>query len=73
METLVACLLIVVGSLLAFTIYFFPCVVGSARGHKNIGSIFVLNLFLGWTFLGWVVALAMAMSGNAEIVKQSEV
>ncbi|MDE3097400.1 MAG: superinfection immunity protein, partial [Chloroflexota bacterium] len=25
--------------------------------------VFVVNLFLGWTVLGWVVSLAMAASG----------
>jgi hypothetical protein len=24
----------------------------------------VINLFLGWTFIGWVVAPAMAVSGT---------
>jgi hypothetical protein len=26
----------------------------------NLGSVAVINTFLGWTFIGWVVALAMA-------------
>ncbi|MDB2404993.1 superinfection immunity protein, partial [Alphaproteobacteria bacterium] len=34
----------------------------SSKKHKNTGSIFVINLFLGWTLLGWVTALAMALS-----------
>ncbi|MFG2674398.1 superinfection immunity protein [Streptomyces sp. NPDC048445] len=40
--------------------YFAPTVVAFARGVSNSGSILVLNLFLGWTLVGWVVALAMA-------------
>ncbi len=40
--------------------YFVPTVVAFARGVSNSGSILVLNLFLGWTLVGWVVALAMA-------------
>jgi len=27
------------------------------RSHHNAATIFLLNLFLGWTFLGWVIAL----------------
>jgi hypothetical protein len=42
--------------------YFAPSIVALARGHHNIGSIVVINLFLGWTFIGWVVALSMALS-----------
>jgi hypothetical protein len=26
----------------------------------------VINLFLGWTFIGWVVALAMAVAGKGK-------
>lgn len=41
-------------------IYFIPTIVAVHRGVTNQGSVFVLNLFLGWTLIGWVVALAMA-------------
>jgi hypothetical protein len=40
--------------------YFVPVIVGAIRKVPNVGSVFVINLFLGWTFIGWVVALAMA-------------
>ena len=43
-------------------IYFLPDWVAQSRGHPQRGSIFILNLFLGWTFLGWVVALIWANS-----------
>lgn len=45
--------------LVVLAIYFLPTLLASGR-KKNIGSIFVVNLFLGWTLIGWVVALAMA-------------
>jgi hypothetical protein len=38
--------------------YFIPALVGMR--HKQAGAIFVLNLFLGWTFVGWVIALVWA-------------
>lgn len=38
-------------------IYFIPSIIGFARGHKNKWGIFILNLFLGWSILGWIVAL----------------
>ena len=41
---------------LAF-LYFVPTVVAYTRRHRNENPIFLTNLFLGWTFLGWVVAL----------------
>jgi hypothetical protein len=45
--------------------YFLPTYVARSR---NIGSasngVLVVNLFLGWTILGWVVALAWAASAT---------
>lgn len=44
-------------------VYFVPTLIAALRGIPNAVSVAVVNLFLGWTFLGWVVALAMAVSG----------
>ena len=43
--------------LVGIILYFLPAVNGYSRGHHNAGPILVL-IFLGWTFLGWVAALA---------------
>lgn len=40
--------------------YFLPAIVAVSRGHNQRGAIFWLNLFLGWTFLGWVVTFVWA-------------
>lgn len=45
---------------LALVIYFIPTIVAWNRGHRNTMAIGVANLFLGWTFLGWVVCLVWA-------------
>jgi hypothetical protein len=45
--------------------YFFPTYV--AKTHRNRGAIFVLNLLLGWTFLGWVVALVWACTQSTPL------
>ena len=39
-------------------VYFLPTLI--AHRKRNSQAIFVLNLFLGWTFLGWVIALVWA-------------
>ncbi|WP_276133067.1 superinfection immunity protein [Polluticoccus soli] len=44
----------------AVIIYFTPAITAIANGKRNSTSIFILNLFLGWTFVGWVVALIWA-------------
>ena len=41
-------------------IYFLPTIVAAAARNHNARAIFILNLFLGWTFLGWVIALVWA-------------
>ena len=53
----VLAILIIFGSI---ALYFLPCIVAYNSDHKNSTSIFVLNLLLGWTFIGWVVALVWA-------------
>jgi hypothetical protein len=47
---------------LGVALYFLPMAVAFLRSHPNAASIMVINIFLGWTFLGWVAALAMAVS-----------
>ena len=56
---------VVAGLLVVFVIplYFLPSILG--RNKANRGAIFALNLLLGWTFVGWVVALVWAVSRDA--------
>lgn len=42
-------------------VYFLPSIVAWRRHVVNVGSVVVVNVLLGWTFIGWVVALAMAL------------
>ena len=44
-------------------IYFIPTFVVK-KSHPNQAGVILLNIFLGWTFLGWVGALIWAISGN---------
>ncbi|HEX3874368.1 MAG TPA: superinfection immunity protein [Solirubrobacteraceae bacterium] len=43
-------------------LYFVPTVVAVKRAHHQLSAILIVNVFLGWTFVGWVVALAMAFT-----------
>jgi preprotein translocase subunit SecD len=49
-------------ALIALLVYFLPAVVAGFRGHQNTAAIFILNLLLGWSFIGWVVALVWAFT-----------
>jgi uncharacterized membrane protein YqaE (UPF0057 family) len=46
--------------------YFLPWIVASLRKHRNAGAIALLNLFLGWTLLGWLAALIWSATANVE-------
>lgn len=50
----------IVLSIISFIAYWIPTIVALLRDVPNKGSVIVINLFLGWTIIGWVVALAMA-------------
>ena len=41
---------------------FLPSIIAFARRHQNRAAILVLNIFLGWTFVGWVIALVWAFT-----------
>jgi hypothetical protein len=49
-------------SLVGLLFYFVPTFVATLRGHQNAAAIFILNLLLGWSFLGWVVALVWSFT-----------
>ena len=42
---------------LIFAAYFLPTFIAFLRQHRNKLAIFLLNLLLGWTALGWVGSL----------------
>lgn len=45
--------------------YFLPSLIATYKKKKNAGAIFALNLFLGWTFLGWVFALVWSLTQDS--------
>jgi hypothetical protein len=47
--------------LLFMLIYFTPAITAFESKKKNSIAIFTLNLLLGWTLIGWVLALVWAL------------
>jgi hypothetical protein len=41
--------------------YFLPAIIAALRHTHNATGILLLNIFLGWTVVGWAVALLMAL------------
>ena len=39
-----------------------PGLIASARHHHNAVAIWLVTIFAGWTFVGWIVALVWAFS-----------
>lgn len=53
-------------------IYLLPTIVAIVRSRTNTGSILVVNLFLGWTLIGWVAALAWSVAHDDSQVQRKD-
>jgi hypothetical protein len=42
---------------IAAGLYFAPSAIALGRSHRHAVGIIAVNLLLGWTFIGWLVAL----------------
>ena len=51
-------------SVIVLMIYFIPALQASSRKHNNTLAIFTLNFLLGWTMIGWAIALIWASTDN---------
>jgi len=47
-----------VTALVIAVVYFLPAI--GASGRKGAGTLFAVNLFLGWTVLGWLACFVWA-------------
>ncbi len=47
-------------------IYFIPSLIALIGNKRNRCAIFALNFFLGWTFIGWVIALTWSLTHDPE-------
>lgn len=52
--------------------YFLPTAIAAGRSHRNAIAIFVMNLFTGWTGLGWVASLIWAFTDNRKEIAVGE-
>jgi len=51
-------------------LYFLPYVIARYRNLKNKRSVFFLNLFLGWTLIGFFVLLFYSALNNTHAPKK---
>ncbi|MFZ0311605.1 MAG: superinfection immunity protein [Candidatus Korobacteraceae bacterium] len=55
-----------IGPLFLFLLYLLPIGVAALRKHNASLDIIILNLWLGWTLIGWLVALVWACDTDVE-------
>jgi uncharacterized membrane protein YczE len=54
--------------------YFIPWMVAALRGKSNAWTVFWVNFLLGWTLIGWIVALVIACGRHqAKVVSARQV
>ncbi|HLZ40718.1 MAG TPA: superinfection immunity protein [Candidatus Sulfotelmatobacter sp.] len=56
------------GLLVPLAMYFLPSIIALARSKRDTLAIFLLNFFLGWSVIGWIVALVWAAKNDAPVV-----
>ena len=61
-------LLLILLGVFAFVIHFLPTFVAGSRHAENFWWIFLINLFFGWTLVGWVIALVWAFRDTPRYV-----
>lgn len=49
-----------VGLFFILCFYFFPALTAFGKRKENSRAIFIFNLLLGWTIIGWVISLTWA-------------
>lgn len=55
----------------ALIVYFVPTIEAYRRNHRNREGVFVVNLLLGWSLVGWCVAMVWAtIKQEAEPIKK---
>ena len=48
--------------LVSLALYLLPTIIVLARRKKNVLGPILVNVLLGWTFVGWIVALIWALT-----------
>ena len=50
-----------------FLFYFLPSILALARNKRDTTAILVLNILLGWTVIGWAIALIWALKHDVPV------
>jgi hypothetical protein len=56
----------VFAAIIFLALYLLPSYVALRRRHRRQDSIIAVDILLGWTFLGWIIALAWSLTGDVK-------
>ena len=65
----IALMLLILPSL---AVYFVPTIVAIVRHARNVLGIVLLNIFGGWTFVGWIIALVWSIRDERQANYRSD-
>ncbi len=51
----------------SLAVYFVPTIVAITRRARNVLGIVLLNIFGGWTFVGWIIALVWSIRDEKQL------
>lgn len=57
-------LILLVIAIPALLLYFLPTILAFSKKKSNKSIIFLVNFFLGWSVIGWIVSLIWALSSD---------
>lgn len=60
--------LLVIALFLVLAFYFLPTIMAIKRKSPHTTAVVILNLFLGVTLLGWIIALVLASKQSQPII-----
>ena len=66
-------ILIVIVMIPLLLAYFIPTIIAFTKNKDNKTTVLLLNIFIGWSFIGWVVALILALKQNPPSINQINV
>lgn len=56
--------LIIIVMIFSFIFYLIPSMIAFALRHPQRWIIFLINIFMGWTLIGWVVLFTWSIKSN---------
>ncbi|MFU8814618.1 MAG: superinfection immunity protein [Pseudomonadales bacterium] len=52
--------------MMLLALYMIPSIIAYSRRHQSRMAIVAVNVLLGWSLLGWIVAFVWSLTGNVE-------